>query len=134
MRSGIWLRGTIAALMLACAGRAPAAAARSASAPPAGQILFPPTPNGPAEWRDERAVAPYLAAWKAQAFDRARSLRSAATTNQSAYDVHWYDLDLTFTPATSQVAGTVRMQASVVLAPLTTVDLDLLANMVVDQV
>src|SRR2546423_1055644 len=134
MASRTWLRGTIAALVLLCAGRASATPPRSTAAPAPGQILFPPTPRGPAEWRDERDVAPYLAAWKAQAFDRAYSLRSAATPNQQAYDVHWYDLDLAFTPATSQVAGTVRMQASVVEAPLTTVDLDLLANMVVDQV
>jgi hypothetical protein len=66
-------------------------------------MLFPATPEGPAEWRDERDVAPYLAAWKRAAFARTRAIATAATPNQLAYDVHWYDLDLTFTPALSRV-------------------------------
>ena len=106
----------------------------AASPATAAPILFPPTPHGPAAWRDERDVAPYLAAWKAEALRRARSLRATATTNQQAYDARWYDLDLTFSPATAQVSGSVRMQSSVVIAPLTTLDLDLLANMSVDAV
>src|SRR5262249_38755891 len=100
----------------------------------AAPILFPATPKHPAEWRDERHVSPYLADWKAAAFERAQSLHAAATANQALYDVHWYDLDLTFTPATAQVSGTVRMQASVLQSPISTVDLDLIANMAVDQV
>ncbi len=100
----------------------------------AAPMLFPSTPDGPAEWRDERAVAPYLAAWKAAGLERTRSQRTAATPNQQAFDVRWYDLDLAFTPVTTQVAGTVRTQATVLVAPLTTLDLDLLANMVVDAV
>ena len=39
--------------------------------------------------------------------------------------MRWYDLDLTFNPAGSQISGTVRTQASVVTGPLTTMDLDL---------
>ena len=100
----------------------------------AAPILFPATPAGPAEWRDETDVAPYLAAWKAQALRRSRAFQSAPTPTQQQFDVRWYDLDLTFTPATSQVSGSVRVQATVVTAPLTTLDLDLLANMTVDQV
>ncbi len=100
----------------------------------AAPMLFPATPDGPAEWRDERAVAPYLAAWKAAGLERTRSLRAAATPNQQAFDVRWYDLDLTFTPAGTQVAGTVRTQATVLAGPLTTLDLDLLSNMLVDAV
>ena len=105
--------------------------AATASAAP---MLYPPTPEGPAEWRDERAVAPFLAAWKRSAFMRTRALAAAATPNQTAYDVRWYDLDLTFTPVGSQVSGTVRTRATVLSAPLTTLDLDLYSNMVVDAV
>ena len=108
-----------------------AVAARTAGAKP---ILFPATPRGAAEWRDERDVAPWIAAWKADAFRREQNLRSTATANQQAYDVKAYDLDLTFSPSASRVSGTVRTRASVVTAPLTTLDLDLLANMVVDGV
>ena len=97
-------------------------------------ILYPPTPHGPAVWRDERDVAPWLAAWKAEAFRRTLGLRAAATVNQQAYDVTWYDLDLAFTPVGSQVSGTVRTQATVVAGPLATLDLDLLSNMSVDAV
>ena len=102
----------------------------AASAP----ILFPPTPDGPAEWRDESDVAPYLAAWKAEGLRRARAMQTAPTPLQQQYDVRWYDLDLTFTPATSQVSGSVRIQATVVNGPLATLDLDLLANMTIDQI
>ena len=36
----------------------------------AAPILFPATPQGPAEVRDERDVAPYLSAWKAESRTR----------------------------------------------------------------
>src|SRR5262249_31791117 len=97
-------------------------------------VLFPATPRGPAEWRDERDVAPWIAAWKADAYRREQSLRSTATANQQAYDVKAYDLDLAFTPAGSPVAGAVRTRATGATARLTPLDLDLLANMVVDGV
>jgi len=95
----------------------------------AAPMLYPATPEGPAEWRDERDVAPYLAAWKRSAFTRTRALAKAATPNQLAYDVHWYDLDLTFTPQLSRVTGMVRMRGTVVNGPISTVDLDLNASM-----
>ena len=57
-----------------------------------------------------------------------------ATPNQLAYDVRWYDLDLTFTPSLSRVSGTVRVQATVVNGPISTLDLDLYANMSVSAV
>src|SRR5262249_18976822 len=106
----------------------------AASAAAAKPILFPPTPNGPAELRDERHVSPFLAAWKAEALRRERALHSAATANQLAYDVTWYDLDLTFTPAGAQVSGTVRVQAKVLAGPLTALDLDLNASLSVTAV
>ena len=95
-------------------------------------ILFPPLPNGVRETRDERDVAPYLAAWKIASLTRERAVAQAATANQQAWDARWYDLDLLFTPATATVAGTVRMKASVTVGPISAVDLDLYANMVVD--
>ncbi len=119
------MRSAPASLLLLVLLAAPVAAA---------PVLFPATPSGPAEWRDERAVAPYLAAWKADAFQRVAARRAAATPNQTRYDVHWYDLDLTFTPATSTVSGSVRTLATVLVGPFSTLDLDLYPNMIVDGV
>lgn len=104
-----------------------------ASAPAiAKPVLFPPLPDGRQEVRDERDVAPYLAAWKVARFAKEQAAAQPATANQLLYDVHWYDLNLTFTPATSTVSGTVRMRASVVGGSISTVDLDLYSNIVVD--
>ena len=109
------------------------AAALALAAPAAAKpLLFPPTPDGVRVVRDERDVAPYLAAWKAASAARVREAARPATANQNAWDARWYSLDLTFTPVTSNVAGTVRTKATVLAGPLTTVDLDLYANMTVD--
>src|SRR5207302_1284717 len=89
-------------------------------------------PDGSSIVRDELDVAPYLAAWKAAGLKRARAAATASTPNQLAYDANWYDLNLTFTPSTSTVAGTARMKATVVSGPLSTVDLDFYSNMLVD--
>ena len=119
MRHG--LRRTMLPLALvAWAGIAPVAAK---------PILFPPTPNGPAQWRDERDIAPYEAAWKAEGLRRARRMAVNATPNQLAWDANWYDLDLTFNPAGAQVSGTVRVRAKVLAGPISTLDLDLNASM-----
>src|SRR5262249_8447414 len=88
--------------------------------------------DGRQEIREEADVAPYLAAWKAAAFARERAVATPATANQQQYDARWYDLNLTFTPSTSTVSGTVRMKASVVSGPITTVDLDFYSNLTVD--
>ena len=99
----------------------------------AGPVLFPPLPDGTQEVRDEADVAPYLAAWKAHQLRATRAMAAPATANQLAYDVRGYGLDLTFS-TTSTVSGTVRIQATVTAGPLTTMDLDLAANMVVDGI
>ena len=91
-----------------------------------------PMPDGRQEVRDERDVAPFLAAWKASTLVRQRAMAQPATANQLQYDARSYDLNLTFTPATSSVSGTVRTKASVVGGPISTLDLDLYSNMVVD--
>jgi hypothetical protein len=103
--------------------------ARPAKARP---YLFPATPSSAPEVREDYDVARYLAEWKAARLQRSRRLEQPETVNQSSYDVRYYDLDLTFTPATSTVAGTVRMKATVTSGPLSSADLDLYANMVVD--
>jgi cytochrome c1 len=61
-------------------------------------------------------------------------MAAAATPNQLAYDVNWYDLDLTFNPPGQQVSGTVRVRAKVLSGPLSTLDLDLNASMGVTAV
>jgi hypothetical protein len=91
-----------------------------------------PMPDGSTIVRDELNVAPFLAAWKANALRRQRAVATASTPNQLAYDARWYDLNLTFTPSTSTVSGTVRMKALVTGGPISTVDLDFYANMTVD--
>ncbi|NOT34211.1 MAG: hypothetical protein HOP12_08595 [Candidatus Eisenbacteria bacterium] len=95
-------------------------------------MLFPPLPNGRQETREEFDVAPYLSAWKAARLAHERATAQPATLNQQQYDAHWYDLNLTFTQAGSQVAGTVRMKASVVSGPISVVELNFYANMVMD--
>src|SRR6185295_7462404 len=113
----------IALLSLAFAGSA------SLAAP----VKFP-MPDGTEITRDETDVAPYLAAWKAAALRRERAATTIATANQSQYDARWYDLNLTFTPVGSSVSGTVRMKATVVSGPISTVDLDFYSNLIVDGV
>jgi aminopeptidase N len=123
MRPNLCRRGWIASLV-ALAFATPAAIA--------APILFPPLPDGRQEVREEADVAPYLAAWKAARFAHERAAALPATANQQQYDARWYDLNLTFTFATTSVAGTARMKASVTSGPISTVDLDFYANMIVD--
>ncbi len=101
----------------------------------AGAVAEPfqfPMPNGETESRDARDVAPYLAAWKARVAGRAAAAHQPMTANQQQYDVRWHDLNLTFTTGTNQVSGTVRTKGTVVAGPISVVELDLYANMVVD--
>ncbi|MBI5709135.1 MAG: hypothetical protein HZC42_02370 [Candidatus Eisenbacteria bacterium] len=96
-------------------------------------VLFPPTPDGaPPQVRDERDVAPYLAAWKAAALRRSRALQTSVTPNQLGYDVHFYGLDLALDPVARLLSGTVSVKASVASGPLATLELDLSASMTVD--
>jgi aminopeptidase N len=95
-------------------------------------VLFPPLPDGRQEVREESDVAPYLAAWKAAGLKRERAAAIPATANQQQYDVKWYDLNLTFTPAGTSVSGTVRTKAQVVSGSISTLDLDFYANLIVD--
>ena len=63
------------------------------------------------------------------------SNRSEATTaNQNLFDVRYYDIDLTLTPASSLLTGIVKVRADVVTGPLSQMQLDLYSNMTVDAV
>lgn len=95
-------------------------------------VLFPPTPDGLRAVRDERDVAPYLAAWKAASAARVREAARPATANQNQWDARWYSLDLLFAPSTSSLSGTVIMRATVVSGPVISADLDLAAALTVD--
>ena len=108
-----------------------ACASTTASAAP---ILFPETPAGwPAQVRDETDVAPYLAFHKAMAMARAKGFETFQTANQSAYDVRYYDLDLYPDLNLQVLTGTVKVRATVLAGPLTTMELDLYSSMVVDS-
>jgi aminopeptidase N len=68
-------------------------------------------------------ISAYLAFYKARAAELANMHAIVMTANEAAYDVHYYDLDLH--PLTNGfLYGTVRVLASVVSGPLTTMDLD----------
>jgi Peptidase family M1 domain/Peptidase M1 N-terminal domain/FlgD Ig-like domain len=79
-------------------------------------------------------VARQLAQAKARFFARVAAEETRLTASQADYNVAYYGLNLTMTPSTKIVSGMVRMQAQVVAGPLSTVDVDLYANMVVDGV
>ncbi|TMQ52150.1 MAG: hypothetical protein E6K73_03680 [Candidatus Eisenbacteria bacterium] len=101
----------------------------------AAPILFPETPAGwPAQVRDETDVAPYLAFHKAMAMARAKGFETFQTANQSAYDVRTYDLDLNANPNIPLLTGSVKVRATVLTGPLTTMELDFYSNMAVDSV
>ena len=105
-------------------------ATSTASAEP---VKFP-MPDGSVIERDERDISPFLGAWKAARAAQAARVARPMTANQALYDARWYDLALTFTPATKQVAGTVTMSATVASGPISSVDLDLYSLMNVDAV
>lgn len=103
---------------------------------PAAALAAPfeyPLPDGQSITRDERDIAPFEAAWKANALARAREVAQPMTANQQQWDARWYDLNLTFTPSTS-VSGTVRMKATVVSGPITKVELDFASALIHDAV
>jgi len=81
----------------------------------------------------ERVLEPHRreAEMKNRAVAAERLLRAEATPNQALYDVDSYTLDVTLTPGTSTLAGTVTIQARVVGPSIATMDLDLRSNMAV---
>jgi hypothetical protein len=78
-------------------------------------------------------VAQQLAQAKARFFAQVAAQAAQSTPSEDAYDVSYYHLDLVMTPTTKIVSGTVRMEAQVVAGPISSVDVDLFTNMVVDS-
>jgi len=109
--------------------------ASTPSSAPAELVSFPPTQAGwPGAYHDETDIAPYLAFHKARAVSRINASRTVPTSNQNAYDVHFYALDLTLDPSDSTITGSVRIDARVLSGPLVVMELDLYDNMEVDAV
>ncbi len=75
-----------------------------------------------------------LARKKAERFTAMRSVKAAQTQNQTCYDAHYYDLDLTIDPTAQTVSGTVLISAEVISGPISFADFNLLDNMSVSQV
>jgi aminopeptidase N len=87
------------------------------------------------QWIGPMDVTDELARAKAEAFSRARVRAEVSTANQTAFNFHYYDLDLHPNPATSVLTGSVRSLASVVAGPVSTLELDLdSSHMTVDGV
>jgi aminopeptidase N len=99
-----------------------AALATAAPAPATLQSAAPRLDN-PAN--DPADVAEYLSYWQARAYQRSAANMRPATANQLTYDVHYYNLDLHPNVPTKVLSGTIRMTASVVSGPISSVDLDL---------
>ena len=82
---------------------------------------------------DPADVSDYLSYWQARAYARSMANFTPVTLNQQTFDVRYYDLDLYPNLASRVLTGSVRMIATVVSGPITSVDLDLdNANMVCD--
>ncbi|HVP58720.1 MAG TPA: M1 family aminopeptidase [bacterium] len=97
----------------------------------AGVTLAQPVSGPPERMGD---VSRQLAQAKARFFARMAARETQMTASQASYDVSYYHLNLTMTPSTKIVSGTVRMEAQVVAGPISSVDVDLYTNMVVDSV
>jgi aminopeptidase N len=75
--------------------------------------------------REIMHVSPLEAAHKAATLARVSRRAQAATANQQAYDVHYYNLDIDVDPVSHVITGTVRVVATVTAGPLSTLELDL---------
>ena len=111
--------------LLAAAPSGTGHAAQRPAAPGAGQTeLQPPAPSTLPHWIGPLDVTDELAGAKARAYAGVRARTTALTLNQTAFDFHFYDLDLHPDPATWVLTASVRMLASVVAGPVTTLELD----------
>jgi aminopeptidase N len=108
-----------------------AAAPPAVAAPP----WFPPTAAGwPGGTLEPAELSRYLAFHKVRAVLDPLALAAPPTSNQQAFDVTAYDLDLTPDPASRVLRGSVRIRATVVSGPLFSLELDLDDAMIVDSV
>ncbi|MDZ7334119.1 MAG: M1 family aminopeptidase [candidate division KSB1 bacterium] len=71
---------------------------------------------------------------KARQLARIMQLDYQPTPNQLQYDVKHYDLDLIIDVSAKKIIGAVRILSQVVVGPLSTMEVNLLKNMVVDSV
>ena len=116
--------GVLALALIAAAAFAPAGAL--AAGDPAART---PVPN----WIGPMDVTDALAG--AKAYSRVLANAQFATVNQTAFDFHFYDLDLHPNPSTSVLTGSVRSLATVIAGPVSTLELDLdSSQMTVDGV
>jgi|GEM_PF-342262 len=102
----------------------------------ADPILWPATKAGWApQYRDARDTTPYLSFHKTRAMQRFAERMPAGgyrqSGNEESYDAKFYSLDLNLDTLNHMLSGTVRADVQVTNGPLTTVDLDLVNNMVV---
>jgi aminopeptidase N len=107
---------------------APPGTGRTAPRPAASEtgsaVPRPAAPSRLPNWIGPLDVTDELARAKAGAYARVRARATVLTPNQTAFDFHFYDLDLHPDPATTVLTGSVRMLASVVAGPVTTLELD----------
>jgi hypothetical protein len=71
---------------------------------------------------------------KARLMERAAQLQRPETANQDQYDATYYNLTLDVNPTAHILSGVVAATARVVTGPISTMDLDLKANMTVSAV
>jgi len=120
--------GSAVLLALLLAG----AAGPAASAAP---VWLPPTEAGwPGAAREPGDLSEYLAFHKLRAAILPQAALVGPTSNQQAWDVTAYDLDLAPDLANKVVAGRVRVRATVTAGPLLSMELDLADTMTVDSV
>jgi hypothetical protein len=128
------LIGVLATIILSIAPPAGARNGPGSGTRPTEPEWFPPTKAGwPGAWLDPRNPAPYLAFHQAAALRAKSGLREEPTSNQALYDARYYALDLSLSPTTQILTGTVTMRLTITDGPLTQVDLDLADNMVVSS-
>ena len=83
----------------------------------------------PADRFPHRAEEARAKARFAERAQRMAELATIRTPNQDLFDVTWYGLNLTLTPTTTTLSGTVTTTAQVVSGPVTTFDFNLKSTM-----
>ncbi len=97
-------------------------------------LLFTPAYVTAQEEEMPRDFRKDLARQKADRFAGLYMADQAQTANQDDYDVVYYELDLDLDPVTSIVSGSVTVTGEITGASLSTIELNLLSNMLVNAV
>jgi aminopeptidase N len=101
----------------------------------AAPVWLPPTAAGwPGATREAGDLGDYLAFHKLQAVADPLSVLGGPTSNQQAWDVTAYDLDLAPNSSTGVLSGSARIRADVLSGPLLSAELDFDDAMTVDSV